>query len=1083
MITIKKSFGNCLECPLYHEPSALLDSNCKRDFGKVDVIFVDEFIGPQEIKKEKPFQSAEGKEFKKVFNKLKFNKLNYILTNIILCSDSKREEGDEINTKALNTCKENVFNLISSCDPKLIVLLGMDAMKAFNLNDDDISQNVGNFFEWRGYDVFVTHSPKYVFKDKNRRSQEFEKDLEKAYMFYQSKVNNKTQNSSLSQVEKKEENKGIFRYKIPKKYYTNKYRLVDVQLLSKTNEILYIFRDDKNIKSTYKIPNKYIYYVPINSSVLLTKILPFDQLKAVSINYKDRYNLDNHSSYEGDVHPTAKHAMDYYFFNEEDCKRISSNIYFSDIEIDTQKIKTFPQPSEAKFPINLITSSYNGKTICYVIDNGSEKIKHHKNVELKIFRTEKEMLQEYIRDFRELDPDYNLGWNYINFDMQYVFNRLTNIGMDPNQLSKFGETFINPDKNNCIIVGCIVLDQLDLYKTFNQTKRPNYRLDTISNYELNTGKLEMSLPFHRMYYEKLNEMIEYNIKDTILTVGLEDKLKHVELLDELRIACNTSFHCAKSMFGQVDSLVVSFLRNQGFGSMNSIFGGKKKFKGAFVLPPIPGIYEDIADFDYEALYPSNIRTYNIGVETFVMKFKDKELGYDLVYNKENLPDKIQIVIDPTYKAQEKTISREELFRLINDKNLVYTINGCFFLNHSKGISKYSQLLEFILSKRKEYKNLMFEAEEKGDSQLAKYYNLRQLTYKVLANSVYGIISKEIFRFFSLDCAEAITLSGQEAIKTAIFEGDAHMHYLHTGKEKIFEPITKIEMYGDELLGREFPNIVTGDTDSIFICFQHFSNEIKNSDSEKLKLCDKIQIHLNKKILMDMTKLHNVSPEFNRLFLKNELIISRGLFLAKKRYSINVKLQEGVEVNKRVDMGIETKRSDFPEMTKEFLDKLLKMIMESEKVSIIKLMEFVNSKEREFIDLIKSGDRRIARPISFSKAEDQYKTRSQNIKALMAWNRIVYDAHTVGDKVVMFRILGIDRDKAPKDIILNFDKYEKKYEKVTAVAIPDDEEKLPDYFIIDTKENLRFSFIDRYNLMLEPLISIRNKKLKPETLTF
>jgi DNA polymerase elongation subunit (family B) len=54
---------------------------------------------------------------------------------------------------------------------------------------------------------------------------------------------------------------------------------------------------------------------------------------------------------------------------------------------------------------------------------------------------------------------------------------------------------------------------------------------------------------------------------------------------------------------------------------------KKKYPGAFVLLPIPGIYDWFVDFDYTSLYPSVIKTYNLGIDTFVMKTKDPNMGY------------------------------------------------------------------------------------------------------------------------------------------------------------------------------------------------------------------------------------------------------------------------------------------------------------------------------------------------------------------------------------------------------------------------------------------------------------------------
>ena len=57
-----------------------------------------------------------------------------------------------------------------------------------------------------------------------------------------------------------------------------------------------------------------------------------------------------------------------------------------------------------------------------------------------------------------------------------------------------------------------------------------------------------------------------------------------------------------------------------------------------------------------------------------------------------------------------------------------------------------------------------------------------------------------------------------------------------------------------------------------------------------------------------------------------------------------------------------------------------------------------------------------------------------------------------------------------------DKYNKEFlgkgRKLEVIAIPDEEEKLPDYFIVDVKEMLDFSWIARYSLILDPLTQVK-----------
>ena len=123
-----------------------------------------------------------------------------------------------------------------------------------------------------------------------------------------------------------------------------------------------------------------------------------------------------------------------------------------------------------------------------------------------------------------------------------------------------------------------------------------------------------------------------------------------------------------------------------------------------------------------------------------------------------------------------------------------------------------------------------------------------------------------------------------------------------------------------------------------------------------------------------------------------------------------------------------------------------------------------------------GDKSIARPVSYGKKLEDYKTISQGVKAMEAWNKIMYDIHKTGAKAYMFWVTAIDLNKAPLEVRERYHKFLKDGNKLDVIAVPDEEEKLPDFFIPDVKSALKFSFKDRYELMLEPLTSIKKAQL-------
>jgi len=1083
MISIKDSFADCSTCQLLDCPSCILETNSKPDLGKVDIVFVAENPGKDEVANKPepaPLVGKSGRMFRKYFTKYKLNKEKYLLTNTVLCQ-TLNPDGTTGNPApdVIERCKINCMEMVRQCRPKLVVLMGASPMGAFGIAKSGITNIHGRMFEWEGFKVFLTIHPSFANRNKKLWEPKFEEDMAKI-----SGIMSGVESNVSFKTEEKQIGSGIHRYKIPEKYYTEEFRLIDIQFISKKQQVIYIFRDKNNNKVYHTESDEYICY-QIKDEAEARKMVPYEDLKQISLLYRDRHQLDPDITYEGDIRITTKHAMDYYHFNKGEAAKVESNVMFFDIEIDTGKDKVFPKPTEAKYPINMFTSIYNGVTTHYILDNKTEPIEKIDGVVYKIFNgkdDEKKMLHTFMKDFRTIDPDFISGWNLISFDMEYIFNRIRILGVPDSLMTKFGEFYVDGSRWVCLIPGCVAIDQDFLYRTFTFTKMENYKLGFIAEHELNRTKIQLPLPFNEMYWKKLNLTIKYNIRDTELLRDLDDKLGHINLLNELRIICNTSFDSVTSM-GQIDSLMISYLRSKGMASKNSDpHVPKESYPGAYVYEPIPGIYNWITDFDFKSLYPSLMITYNIGINNFVMKTKDPHLGFDIAYSPDKLPKKIDIIYDPLYEKRSVQIDTIELLKMIQEKELVYTVNGCFFHSHKKRFSVFGEVVEMLMSSRDVYKKQMFDAIEKKDKDKEKFFFTRQLVYKVLANTLYGVVANKSFRFYDLSLASAITLTGQEALKTSIIEGDAIMRSMATGSKYVKpKELTKEEMFADPkdhpklytLPDRSNDFIITGDTDSIFCVFENFQEE---KTVENIHVwCEKIEDFLNNDKIVEMVKRYNGDLDFNRLKLKNELVISRGLFLAKKRYAIHVINNEGKEVDKTNFMGVEIKRSDYPSKSKEFLIELSDLLLKSKKVSPPDVMKFIESSKRNFIDMIKEGDKKIARPVSWGKKLADYKMIPQGVRSMQAWNSLMYDIHKYGGKGYMYWVKGIDIFKAPKEVQEKYHRFTSNGGKLEVIAIPDEESKLPHYFIPNVQATLKFTFEDRYELFLKPLFKAVEKE--------
>lgn len=1092
MYSIKQSFADCSKCELLDAPSCILESNVD-DFSKVDVIFIAENPGNEEVNHDppKPLVGRAGRIFRKYFNKLFKDNFNWLLTNCVLCltltEDGKTGNPDK---DTIQRCKVNCFEVIKRCNPKLVVLMGTSSKDAFGIKGQ-ITKITGEFFEWEGINVMTTIHPSSINRPGGKSKEPIFKDsLEKVAEFlgltFDKKIDKKDNKMENGMTSKK----GKYLYQLSDaKFYSEDYMLIDVQYLHKERKVLYIFKDKDNNKIYHKENDDFVCY-KIDDINKAEKVVPYDELTQIKVPYHRidtdlRNKINNDLLYESDVNIEIKHTQDYYMQNKGE-PDISLNIMTVDIEVHTKGNKEFPKPEDSKYPIAMITNYEfdNDLYKVFVFDVNNENLNDKiindypdKNVEIYVYKNEKELMLDWVKEIKRDDIDVLTGWYVIPFDMNYIYNRLTKLGINTNMLSKFNETYFNLYSEYCHIPGLIVLDGIRLYKEFTFTKLESYSLDAVSRKEVEKGKIDSGSTFSDIFDNDINHAIHYNIVDVELLYDLDKKLMHVFLQNELRKICGCNFKQSMTPMGRLDSLLVKFLKEKGYGSKDANPEGKSsKFEGAYVHPPIVGCHDWIVDFDFTSLYPSIILTYNIGVNTFVGKLKDKSLGYELFYNKENLPEKIEVILDPLFEAKELVYKKDELLEWIGETNVINTISGCFYKQHEDNLSFYAEILEMLLGSRKKYKNQMFEAIDNKDKSLESLYDTRQQVYKILANALYGILGNNAFRFFNLDLARTITLSGQEAIKQSIIKGEEFVESIKNKSEadNNYSIIEKNQMFSENM-DLKINNIITGDTDSIFAKFDDLLDKKKEEDKiieDVITYCNMLQSFLNEKVLNKLVHERNVDLSKNRLELKNELVIKRGIFLSKKHYGIYVIQKEGSKIDKINDMGLDTKRSDYPSKTKRHLNELLELILKSEKISLKKINNFIKAKEKEFIDLTRNGQKEIARPVSFSKKLEEYKKITNGVEGMLNWNKLMYNIFDHGSRGYLFKLNGINIDKAPEEVQERFTQYFSKHgKKLNYIVIPETEEKLPEFFDPDVKSMVKFSWKDRYNLILKPIMNV------------
>lgn len=213
-------------------------------------------------------------------------------------------------------------------------------------------------------------------------------------------------------------------------------------------------------------------------------------------------------------------------------------------------------------------------------------------------------------------------------------------------------------------------------------------------------------------------------------------------------------------------------------------------------------------------------------------------------------------------------------------------------------------------------------------------NNNQMARKILLNSAYGALSNVYFRFFSIDLAEAVTMSGQVVI-------------IYIGK--------RVNAFLNKILKTDEDYVVASDTDSMYIRLEKIVSYLCGGEektiNEKInlmdKFCNKILVPKIKEYFEEFAK--NTHAFSNKMEMKREMLASRGIWTAKKRYVLNVYDKEGVryEQPKLKISGLEAIKSSTPSSCRENIKKAISIIMnESEE----KLQHFIKQYKKDFVKL-------------------------------------------------------------------------------------------------------------------------------------
>jgi DNA polymerase elongation subunit (family B) len=666
----------------------------------------------------------------------------------------------------------------------------------------------------------------------------------------------------------------------------------------------------------------------------------FETLDGQSVSpVKKMDNWKDPKYFEKDVDKETRVLVDFYY--ESDETPSYHNLVYLDIECEIAGALT---PENIKDPKGKITSvalydNNSKKYYCLILDE-QQLMSEAKSDSKEVipYKTEKELLNGFLDLWINLDPTIISGWNSEFFDMPYLYHRINKVvGNDMgsylspiqkvnirNMVTKDGfEDFLD-------IGGVNHLDYMNLFKKFITKQEPSYALGNIGEKYVKLGKIEYHGSLDRLFAEDVDKFIEYNIRDVEIIVELEKALKFIDLTVTIAHLCHTKYDTIYYSTILNDGAILTYLKRKGIVSPNkpttynpALKTLQEEYAGGYLKDPVPGLYEWVIDLDFTSLYPSIIRSLNMGIETLVGRVVNRD-KFDNQWSLKELksmdPNKVVTIekVKKDRRLSEAQISVGELIKIIEQNDFIISAPGVIFRKDK--LSVVCEILSDWFDKRQEYKKLMKKAYKvDNDPVMGEFYNKRQHAYKIKLNDVYGVFAINGWRYTDGHkfISKAITLTGQRLLQ---------------------ESITNMNNYLNNELGNETPvdYIVTSDTDSLFIqCkdllkARHPDIDFSNQEDvikKILVIATELQAMANKFIGDFARDSFNLGENTQHYFeLKQEVVLDRGYFAGKRRYAQHIVNKEGVPVDELDMKGLDLMKSNFPPLFKKFGEHIINEIM-------------------------------------------------------------------------------------------------------------------------------------------------------------
>ncbi|EON99536.1 putative dna polymerase delta catalytic subunit protein [Phaeoacremonium minimum UCRPA7] len=558
------------------------------------------------------------------------------------------------------------------------------------------------------------------------------------------------------------------------------------------------------------------------------------------------------------------------------------------------------------------------------------------------FEREEKMLMAWRNFLDKVDPDIITGYNISNFDFPYLLDRAKHLKVHgfeywsriPTVKSVSKETNFsskqmgNRDTKATNTNGRLQLDLLQLIQRDHHLR--SYTLNSVCSHFLGEQKEDVHYTMITELFngtpESRRRLALYCLKDAYLPQRLMDKLSCLENYTEMARVTGVPFNFLLSRGQQVkfisqlfrkaleQKLVIPDLRADS---------SDEQYEGATVIEPTRGFYDvPIATLDFASLYPSIMQAHNLCYTTLVSK---------------------------------KAI---EAFGLKKDEDYIVTPNGDTFVTAQRRKGLLAQILEELLSARKQAKR---ELAVETDPFKKAVLNGRQLALKISANSVYGLTGATNGKLPCLEIASSTTSFGRQMIEKTKHEVETK-YCMQNG-------------YSHDA------QVIYGDTDSVMVKFG------TKDLAEAMKLGEEAAQFVSSKFTKP------IKLEFEKVYFPY-------LLINKKRYA-GLFWTKPEKFDKMDTKGIETVRRDNCLLVQTVIEKVLRMILIDQDVS--GAQEYVKD---TIADLLQNKVDMSKLVITKALTKDDYTAKQAHVElAQRMKKRDAGSAPALGDRVAYVMVKG------------------------------------------------------------------------------